>query len=238
MSEAVNNEERNFDPYAIPMDDKFNVADGFLFEADEQWKWFERLRNEAPVHYCSESEFGPYWSVTKFEDIMHVDKNHGIYSSEGGITIVDQDEDFPLPMFIAMDPPTHDVQRKTVSPVVAPMNLAKMEGLIRQRVCTILDGLPIGEEFDWVNRVSIELTTQMLATLFDFPFEDRAKLTRWSDLATADENSGIVDSEDQRREELMECLTYFGRLWQERAGKPGDDLISMLANAALHSISP
>jgi cytochrome P450 len=119
-------------------------------------------------------------------------------------------------MFIAMDPPTHDVQRKTVSPVVAPMNLAKMEGLIRQRVCTILDGLPIGEEFDWVNRVSIELTTQMLATLFDFPFEDRAKLTRWSDLATADENSGIVDSEDQRREELMECLTYFGRLWQER----------------------
>ncbi|MEZ7959970.1 MAG: cytochrome P450 [Pseudomonadales bacterium] len=230
MSEAVNNEERNFDPYAIPMDEKFNVADGFLFEADEQWKWFERLRNEAPVHYCSESEFGPYWSVTKFEDIMHVDKNHGIYSSEGGITIVDQDEDFPLPMFIAMDPPTHDVQRKTVSPVVAPMNLAKMEGLIRQRVCTILDGLPIGEEFDWVNRVSIELTTQMLATLFDFPFEDRAKLTRWSDLATADENSGIVDSEDQRREELMECLTYFGRLWQERAGKPGDDLISMLAN--------
>ena len=80
MSEAVDNEKRNFDPYAIPMDGKFNVADGFLFEADEQWKWFERLRNEAPVHFCEESEYGPYWSVTKFEDIMHVDKNHGIYS--------------------------------------------------------------------------------------------------------------------------------------------------------------
>ncbi len=229
--EASRPEDRVYDPYSIPLDGKFNVAEAYLFQADAHWAWFERLRKEAPVHYCEESEFGPYWSVTKYNDIMHVDTHHDIYSSEGGITIVDQDEEFPLPMFIAMDPPVHDVQRKTVSPVVAPMNLAKMEGLIRERICNILDSLPIGEEFNWVERVSIELTTQMLATLFDFPFEQRRKLTRWSDVATANEESGIVESEEQRREELMQCLAEFTELWHQRVGKEGNDLITMMANS-------
>ena len=81
--------------------------------------------------------------------------------------------------------------------------------------------------------MSIELTTQMLATLFDFPFEDRYKLTRWSDVATAAPGSGIVESNQQRRDELMECLAYFTRLWNERVNAPpGHDLISMLAHGA------
>lgn len=233
MSEAAKIPEEILDPYAIPLDGRFNVAQNHLFEKDAHWPWFERLRKEAPVHYCEESEFGAYWSVTKYKDIMEVDTSHDIYSSEGGIVIADQDEDFQLPMFIAMDPPVHDIQRKTVSPVVAPMNLAKMESIIRERAGRILDELPIGEEFNWVDRVSIELTTQMLATLFDFPFEERRKLTRWSDVATANEDSGIIDSEEQRRAELIECLEYFNGLWRERAGKAGgNDLISMLANSA------
>ena len=217
--------------YAMPLED-INVAQPELFQTNTFWPYFERLRKEAPVHYCREHEHGPYWSVTKYNDIMHVDTNHGIFSSEGGITIAEQDEDFQLPMFIAMDPPKHDAQRKVVSPIVSPQNLAQMEGLIRSRICEIFDALPIGETFDWVDRVSIELTTQMLATLFDFPFEDRRKLTRWSDVATAAPGSGIIETEDQRRAELYECADYFMRLWNERVNNPnpGDDLISMLAH--------
>ena len=217
--------------YSTPLEE-FDVAQGELFRTNTMWPYFERLRKEAPVHYCRESENGPYWSVTKYQDIMHVDTNHQIFSSEGGITIADQDEDFQLPMFIAMDPPKHDAQRKVVSPIVSPHNLATMEGLIRSRICTIFDELPVGETFDWVDRVSIELTTQMLATLFDFPFEDRRKLTRWSDVATASPESGIIESEDQRRAELYECADYFLRLWNERVNltEPKGDLISMLAH--------
>ena len=217
--------------YAMPLED-INVAQPELFQTNTFWPYFERLRKEAPVHYCREHEHGPYWSVTKYNDIMHVDTNHGIFSSEGGITIAEQDEDFQLPMFIAMDPPKHDAQRKVVSPIVSPQNLAQMEGLIRSRICEIFDALPIGETFDWVDRVSIELTTQMLATLFDFPFEDRRKLTRWSDVATAAPGSGIIETEDQRRAELYECADYFMRLWNERVNNPnpGGDLISMLAH--------
>ena len=230
------------DPYAIPLD-QLNPARPELLQADAHWPWFERLRREAPVHYTADSEFGPYWSITKYKDIMAVDTNHAVFSSLstlGGISIRDQRVDFPLPMFIAMDPPRHDAQRLAVSPIVAPTNLAKLEGLIRERAATILDALPRGEAFDWVDRVSIELTTQMLATLFDFPFEERRKLTRWSDVATAVPGGGIVDTEEQRQAELRECLGYFMGLWNERLAKGGgNDLISMLqASPATRDMSP
>ncbi len=211
--------------------DQLDPARGELFEHDVHWTLFERLRKEAPVHYTAESEFGPYWSVTRYRDIMAVDTNHEVFSSEPSIVLDDPDEDFDLDMFIAMDPPKHDQQRAAVTGVVSPQNLAAMEGTIRQRVGNILDSLPVGETFDWVDNVSIELTTQMLATLFDFPFEERRKLTRWSDVATASPDMGIIESEEQRREELYECLETFIGLWNERVNKaPGHDLISMLAH--------
>jgi cytochrome P450 len=220
--------------YATPLAD-FHVGDPDLFATDTHWPWFERLRAEAPVHYCRESEFGPYWSVTRFEDIMAVDTNHGVFSSEaarGGITIRDARPDLRRPSFIAMDPPLHDAQRKVVSPIVAPHNLAAMEPIIRSRAAAILDELPVGETFNWVDRVSIELTTQMLATLFDFPFEDRRKLTHWSDVATTIPRPGaLVESEEQRQGELARCLETFLGLWNERVNAPPrGDLVSMLAH--------
>ena len=220
--------------YDIPLEE-IDVSQPELFRANSFWPFFERLRREDPVHFCADSDYGPYWSVTKYNDIMHVDTHHQTYSSEarlGGITIRDQKLEFLLPMFIAMDPPKHDRQRKVVSPIVAPENLARLEGTIRERAGKILDELPLNETFDWVDRVSIELTTQMLATLFDFPFEERRKLTRWSDVATAIPGNGIVDSEEQRRTELRECGEYFTRLWNERVNsEPKGDLISMMAHS-------
>ncbi len=218
------------DPYSIPLDE-IDLSHPGIWQANEFLPFLARLRKEAPVHYCRQSAVGPYWSIMKYADIMTVDTSPDIYSSEPTVGIVDTFEEFTLPMFIAMDPPKHDVQRKIVQPVVAPDNLKRMESLIRQRVCTILDELPVGEEFDWVKHVSIELTTQMLATLFDFPFEDRHKLTYWSDVATAIPGGGVVNSQEERWEAVQECLGYFTRLWNERVNsEPGNDLISMLAH--------
>jgi len=224
----------------------FHVGDPELFRTNAHWPYFARLRYEEPVHYCANSEFGPYWSITKYHDIMAVDTNHAVFSSEikyGGITIRDVREDLRLTRasFIAMDPPKHDVQRKTVSPIVSPTNLATMEPIIRERAAKIMDELPKGETFDWVDRVSIELTTQMLATLFDFPFAERRKLTYWSDVATAvPMPGGIVESDDHRQRILGECLNYFLRLWNERVNEPPrGDLISMLAHGeATRNMSP
>ncbi|MEZ5599215.1 MAG: cytochrome P450 [Pseudomonadales bacterium] len=198
----------------------------------DRWQGlFRRLRAEDPVHYCAHGIEGPFWSITRHDDVKYVDTHPELFSSEGSIVLAEPEDDFPLPMFIAMDPPRHDDQRKVVSPVVAPMNLKQLEGTIRGRAGAILDSLPVGETFNWVDKVSIELTTQMLATLFDFPFEDRRKLTRWSDVSTADIGGDIVATEEQQRAELLECLAYFNELWRQRIGRTdGNDLISMLAN--------
>ena len=219
---------------AIPLD-QLDPGHPRRFQADTIWPVFERLRREAPVHYTRDSMFGPYWSLSRYKDIMQIEANHDGFSSSssrGGISIRDQLEEFPMPMFIAMDPPKHDEQRAAVNSVAAPANVARLEETIRARAAAILDALPRGETFDWVERVSIELTTQMLAILFDFPWEDRRKLTRWSDVATANLDAGVIASEEQRQAELRECLAYFTGLWNERVNaEPRGDLISMMAHA-------
>ena len=187
------------------------------------------------MHFCTTCPVGDYWSVTKYNDIMHVDTNPAIFSSDvkyGGITLRDVGDDYNWPSFIAMDEPKHGPQRKTVSPMFMPSPLDRMAVLIRERSAEILDNLPRNETFDWVERVSVELTTQMLATLFDFPWEDRRMLTRWSDLATALPKSGIYESEESRLKELGECADYFIGLWNERVNAPPKgDLISMMAHS-------
>jgi cytochrome P450 len=221
---------------AMPLD-QIDPSDAQLFVDDTVGYYFERLRRDDPVHKTMSPIFGEYWSVTKYTDIMHVDTHPAIFSSEwthGGITLVNPPPGEELPMFIAMDPPKHDEQRKAVSPIVGPANLARMEGLIRERTCAVLDALPRNETFDWVDRVSIELTTLMLATLFDFPLEDRRLLTWWSDVSTMNKavNPNALDPQE-RMAELGKMLAYFTRLWNERVNAPPrTDLVSMLAHGA------
>jgi cytochrome P450 len=211
-------------------------ADPQGFVDDTVGLTFERLRREDPVHRSRSPIPGinDYWSVTRYQDIMKVDTSHGVYSSENGITLMD----FPpgdaqkLQMFIAMDPPKHDLQRKAVNPIVAPANLNNWQLLIRERTAAVLDSLPRNQTFNWVDEVSIELTTYMLATLFDFPLEDRRLLTHWSDMATANKLTNPAAPEPEvRMAELRKMLDYFTRLWNERINAPPrTDLVSMLAH--------
>jgi cytochrome P450 len=213
-----------------------DLGDPGLYRTDNWRPHFARLREEDPVHFHRDSPYGPYWSVTRYADIMKVELEHGTYSSAselGGIQIADQPKGKELPNFIRMDPPRHTAQRKTVAPIVAPSNLANMEGLIRERTETVLDGLPYGEAFDWVDRVSTELTAMMLATLFDFPQEDRRKLSYWSDVAISNiaAEDAVVRSEAERMAELKKMADTMAALWNERAVRPPSfDLISMMAH--------
>ena len=219
----------------LPLD-RFDVSDPGLYQAASYHAFFDRLRREDPVHWCADSRFGPYWSITRYKDIVATEVNHGVFSSEiGGIQVLDQPKSMERPSFIRMDPPKHDEQRKVVQPIVAPGNLANMEPLIRERTQRVLDALPRNEEFDWVERVSIELTTMMLATLFDFPFEERAKLTWWSDVAIADITApdAPVKTEEARFAILKEMAETMGAIFAERRDRPpGFDLLSMLAHGA------
>ncbi|MFC7291266.1 cytochrome P450 [Hirschia litorea] len=224
---------------------KVNLLHPELWRSQKCFEYFQWLRDNSPIHYTEDSPEGPFWSITRFDDIVAVDKDHERFSSDskyGGITVVDLNEGFKLPMFIAMDRPEHTKYRKAVQPVLDSESLKNFEHLIRKRTIETLDSLPIHEPFDWVDKVSVELTTMMLATLFDFPQEERRKLSRWSDVATGKYNKEICPGgEAQWQAELTECLMKFMTLWQERGNRdePGHDLLSALAhNAATKNMTP
>jgi len=214
-----------------------DVGDPRLYREDTWRPHFARLRAEDPVHRHAESPYGPYWSVTRYADILKVELDPATYSSAstmGGIQIADQPAGEELPNFIRMDPPRHTAQRKTVAPIVAPTNLANLAATIEQRTASLLDGLPRNETFDWVDKVSTELTAMMLATLFDFPFAERRKLSHWSDVAIAnvDDADAVVRSNAERLAELRTMAATMAELWQERARQPPRfDLISMMAHS-------
>lgn len=214
-----------------------DVSDPALYLNDTWHEPFARLRREDPVHFCPDSPFGPYWSITRYDDIMKVELDHKTFSSDsslGGIQIMDQPSGYETSNFIRMDPPRHTAQRKTVAPIVGPKNLANLEQTIYERTRYVLDSLPRGETFDWVDLVSVELTTMMLATLFDFPWDDRRLLPYWSDVAVAniDAPDAPVKSQDERMAELGRMADYFMGLWEERAkAEPRFDLISMMAHS-------
>jgi cytochrome P450 len=228
--------------------DQIDVSNPDLFARDAMHPYFARLRKDAPVHYCANSAYGPYWSITKFDDIVAVDTNHKVFSSDESVgsfvlddtTLNAVEGGIHLPNFLGMDPPKHDIHRLAVSPIVAPQNLLRFEATIRERTKRVLDGLPSGETFNWVEKVSVELTTMMLATLLDFPFEERHRLTRWSDVVTTRPEHGLVDSWEQRERELKECAAYFSELFAARAKLPPQaDLVSMLAHSpAMQTLGP
>ncbi|MEM8825826.1 MAG: cytochrome P450 [Pseudomonadota bacterium] len=207
---------------------------------------FAAMRAADPLHYTADSAYGPYWSATKYKDIIEIEALPKIFSSSwkySGITIADAREDLGeedrMPMFIAMDPPEHTPQRKTVSPKFKPSEMDFMEPEIRARTAEVLDSLPRGEAFDWVDLVSIELTTGMLALLFDFPWDQRRKLTEWSDYAGDIGAAHDDDFAQIRLNKMYEMGMYFAGLWEmKKQQEPGRDLISMMQASPAMSNMP
>lgn len=222
---------------ALPADG-IDVSDPAIFSENRQTAIFDRLRRDDPVHFCAKSPYGPYWSITRYQDIVAVDSNHGAFSSAGATSLDETrakgvgPNATPVGGFLSMDPPDHDVQRKIVSPALAPANLVQFRDLIRERTRNLLATVPVGEEFDWAKTVSVELTMMMLATLLGFPEEERQKLKRWSDIIAGVPGDGVVESWEQRDRELKEMARTFLELReQRRAQEPTSDLLSILAHS-------
>ena len=229
---------------AHPLD----VSRAVLWREDRWQDPMRQLRAEAPIYYCEDSKFGPYWSVTTYKPIQHIEALPKIFSSSweyGGITVAGdgidhlQEGDVPMPMFIAMDPPQHTAQRRTVAPAFGPSEIERMRADTQARTAALIDTLPVGKPFDWVEKVSIELTTDMLAILFDFPWEDRHNLTRWSDALGDIESFSTVEERHARLAVAFEMGGAFKQLWDRKAQNPGKhDLISiMLQSDAMKHMS-
>lgn len=215
----------------VPINES-DVSSPELYKNDTWGSHFNKLRQDSPVDYCPNSPYGPYWSITRFKDIKAIELDHKTYSSDsdrGGIRI---DKGIRYG-FISSDPPRHTRERKTVVAASSPINLASYEVTIRNRTRKLLAELPLNEAFDWNEKVSSELAVMTLATLFDFPFEERRKLSFWSNVILGDLSApdAMIKGEKERYEILIQMADTFKRIWHERISQePKLDLISMMAH--------
>lgn len=220
---------------ALPIE-ALDPAQEALFAADTMWPIFDRLRDEDPVHFCDSGHFGPFWSITRHDDIVEIENNYELFTSAKGVALLTLEHqanatNIKHRHFMEMDPPEHGVHRRAVMPALLPSNLANLKPLIRESAAAILDALPIGEEFDWVDRVAKELTSMMLATLLDFPMSERRLLPYWTDILTNSPGHGPVTSWQQKMSEIAKFHQAMLELREERRNKePAHDLISLLAH--------
>ncbi len=210
---------------------KLDVSLPERFATGDHWPLFERLRREAPVHFCRHSAYGPYWSITRHADIIAVEKNVAAFSSADNIIINDVPKEFDAPAFATADPPVHTQERKAVSPALSPARVMALQPEMRAEIGRILDALPRGEPFDWVSRVSVEITTSMVVALFDFPRDERKQLPYWAEvLVTSPAPGALVATWEEREKIMSDYLARILGLWRDRAGAGGQDVIAHLAS--------
>jgi cytochrome P450 len=220
------------DAEVTPLED-LDVSRVDRFQTNTHWPHFARLRREDPVHFCGESAYGPYWSITKYDDIVAVEVDHRQFSSQGNVIIGDVPADFDATRaFATSDPPVHTRERQAVAPALSPGRVARIEEHTRNCMRTLLDELPRGEPFDWAKRVSAELTTQMVATLFDFPWAERHRLSYWAEaLVTTPAPGASTTTWEERDAVIAEYRDRMLEIWRARRAEPRDDIISALAQS-------
>lgn len=217
----------------IPIED-LDPSDENIFLKNHHENYFARIRKEDPVHYCKQSEYGPYWSITKYADIVEIENNPLLFSARGGFTIVDIPSDTQFRSFLSMDPPEHRERRQAITPMVSLSNLSRIEKNIFDLVNDTLDSLPINEPFDWVEKVSIEISIKVLALMMGVPVEDSSLLVRWSNIASTVPKSGTdIETLDQLYFQLRDCYGYFINLLNRHSSSSiENNFISMLAHQA------
>lgn len=214
----------------------FDVSQDALYVEDTWREPFARLRAEMPISWREESPFGAYWSVVTHDLVQEVELRHDVFSSRwdlGNITIAEAVNGEGFPNFIAQDPPIHTAQRRVIAPAFSPSQMLKLDAAVKARTKELMDALPVGETFDWVERVSISQTLGMLCILFDMPFDEWRDIKRWSDWASGVSAENLTD--EYRAQFLMqmgEMLARFDRELEDRRGKPPtDDLLSRMVHS-------
>ena len=222
----------------------YDVSEDALYVHDTWREPFAHLRREMPLSWRPESPFGPYWSAVTHDLVQEVELRHDVFSSRwdmGNITIADAVNGEGFPNFIAQDPPIHTAQRRVIAPAFSPSQMVKLDAQVRERTKMLMDALPVGETFDWVERLSIPQTLGMLCILFDMPFDEWRDIKRWSDWASGVSAENLT--EEYRAQFLIqmgEMLARFDRELEDRRAKPPtDDLLSrMVHSEAMGNLSP
>jgi cytochrome P450 family 142 subfamily A polypeptide 1 len=206
------------DPYVNVLDPAFYV---------DPWDAYRWLRDEAP---CFWDPVQQLWVITRYDDVMAIEKDGGRYSSfSGSRPQIDQSADRSM---INMDDPTHQEQRKLVARRFNPGGVRGQEDHVRDLVTEILDPVvPLGE-CEVVEAIASRLPAMMIGDLLGYPSDMWELLRHWSEQTMTLGGLNMTDgppyvSHPDVVPVMVDFFTQTGELVEARRVEPRDDLISI-----------
>ncbi|MGB8404725.1 MAG: cytochrome P450 [Mycobacterium sp.] len=215
-----------------------DLADPAVWEAGPPYELFARMQREAPVHHSPQRSApgeGGFWSITRYDDVRAVSRDHRTYSSEKrGIFSVD-DIGVPLDVqrlqLISMDPPRHDRLKALVIKAFTPERVAAHEDAIKQIISGVLDSVADKERFDLVADVARPVPARVIGSMLGTPPQDDERLVHWTNVFSAFEDPEIRAQWDDAGAIVLEIIAYLNEQIEQRRVTPRDDLITAVMNA-------
>jgi cytochrome P450 len=218
--------------------DSVDLADPAVWDDGPPYDLFERMQREAPVHFSPQRNLpdeGGFWSITRFDDVRAVSRDHRTFSSERrGIFHMD-DIGVPLDMqrlqLISMDPPRHDRLKALVIKEFTPEAVAAHLDPVNQIISRTLDSVADRERFDLVVDVARPIPSRVIGSLLGTPPEDDAKLVHWTNVFTAFEDPTIRNEWQDTMAIVTEIVEYTQNRIAQRDDSQGRNLLSAMVDA-------
>jgi cytochrome P450 len=216
---------------AIDLSDHTTFAHGF---PHDHFTW---AREHAPIYWHEPTAFTPdgegFWVMSRHEDAMAVMLDPETFSSDkgggrvaGGTGLSDE---YQAGKFLNWtDDPRHKRLRSLVNKGFTNRAIHELEAELRRRTVALIEAMPEGEPFDFVERFSRDLPLQAICLLLGVPQEDRAQLAAWVDAGVAAPTPEII-----AREYARQLRDYGARLIAEKRNNPTGDIMSTIIQARL-----
>jgi cytochrome P450 len=197
------------------------------FHAADPFPAFRTLRDQPQLHWHDTPGF---WAVTRHEYVVAASRDPETFCSSRGTLLSDLERPImPRQSIIYIDPPDHAKYRKLVQPAFTPGRLRALEAWIRREVRTLLDAIPPGQPFDFVDALAAPLPLHVIAEMLGVADADREQFKRWSDAVIDAATTPSIENMN----EAAALLAYFGTVLAERRERPGDDVLSALVQAEI-----
>ncbi|MEV0597139.1 cytochrome P450 [Nonomuraea cavernae] len=222
-----------------------DLADNDKFlDGETPWRMFDVLRSEAPVHWQEEEHGSGFWSVTRHEDIVRVDRDAETFTSSKFVNLeeVDERQATIRRSLLETDGPRHGVLRRILQRQFTARAIAGYEVFLRGLTARTLDAALAKGTFDFVKEVSADFPINVLAKMLDVPESDTQQLIDWGNRIIGNTDPEYADvlihsEESEKYRDLpfrspasLEVFEYGRDLARRRRGGDGADLVSKLVN--------
>lgn len=226
----------------IPGERWLDITDPDVYRSGVPHATFERLRRDDPISWWEERDGSGFWAVTRYQDIVALNRDFKTYTSQQGIRLeeMDAEETEARRTLMELDPPEHTRLRRLVQGGFTRRMVASYEDAILNLAEVVLDDALPQRRFDFVSEVARQLPMRMLGSLLGAPEEDYDWLVAHGDAMIGNSDPeftehvvGQVDTEQFRLMPFrspsgIALFEYAQRMADVRRAVPSDDVISKM----------